>query len=123
MHVIFTGTARNTGCVHGNVCSCVCLCMRVFVCVCVPFETNIAGAAGRKAHHYWELASACRRSHHTSIITLEVGSRGGFQQLYRLVQTTVQPLSVTLLGMLFRHCMTFGASGTGIVRFVPELSP
>ena len=57
----------------------------------VPFETNIVGAAERKAHRYWELASACGRSHHTSIITLEVGSRGflsitGFQQLYRLVQ-------------------------------------
>ena len=52
----------------------------------VPFETNIAGAAERKAHCYWELASACGRSHHMSIITLEVGSRGflsiaGFEQL------------------------------------------
>ena len=57
----------------------------------VPFETNIVGAAERKAHRYRELASACGRSHHTSIITLEVGSRGflsiaGFQQLYQLVQ-------------------------------------
>ena len=57
----------------------------------VLFETNIAGAAERKAHRYWELASACGRSHHTSIITLEVGSRGflsiaGFHQLYQLVQ-------------------------------------
>ena len=57
----------------------------------VPFETNIVGAAERKAHRYQELASACGHSHHTSIITLEVGSRGflsitGFQQLYQLVQ-------------------------------------
>ena len=57
----------------------------------IPFETNIVGAAERKAHLYRELASACGRSHHTSIITLEVGSRGflsiaGFQQLYQLVQ-------------------------------------
>ena len=106
-----------------EMCVLACMCTCVCFCVCVPFETNIAGAAGRKAHRYWELASACRRSHHKSIITLEVGSRGGFQHLYRLVQTTVQPLSVTSLGMLFRHCMTFGASGTGIVRFVHELSP
>ena len=42
----------------------------------VPFETNIVGAAERKAHRYRELASACGRSHHMSIITLEVGSRG-----------------------------------------------
>ena len=57
----------------------------------VPFETNIAGAAERKVHRYRELASACGRSHHTSIIPLEVGSRGflsiaSFQQLYQLVQ-------------------------------------
>ena len=57
----------------------------------VPFETNIAGAAERKVHRYHELSNACGHSHNTSIITLEVGSRGflnttGFQQLYRLVQ-------------------------------------
>ena len=57
----------------------------------VLFETNIVGAAERKTHRYRELASACGRSHHMSIITLEVGSRGflsitGFQQLYQLVQ-------------------------------------
>ena len=42
----------------------------------VLFETNIVGAAERKTHHYRELASACGHSHHMSIITLEVGSRG-----------------------------------------------
>ena len=57
----------------------------------VPFETNMAGAAERKIHRYRELSNACEQSHSTSIITLEVGSRGflstgGFQQLYRLVQ-------------------------------------
>ena len=57
----------------------------------VPYETNIAGAAERKIHRYRELSNVCRQSHNTSIITLEVGSRGflstaGFQQLYRLVQ-------------------------------------
>ena len=36
---------------------------------------------------------------------------------------TVQPLSVTLLRMLFHHNLTFGASGTGILRFVHEMFP
>ena len=57
----------------------------------VPFETNIADAAERKVHRYRDLAAACACSHHTSIITLEVGSRGflstvGFQQLFKLLQ-------------------------------------
>ena len=50
----------------------------------VPFETNIADAAERKVHQYQDLAAACACTRHTSIITLEVGSRGflstvGFQ--------------------------------------------
>ena len=60
----------------------------------VPFETNIAGAAERKVHRYHELSNACGHSHNTSIITLEVRSRGflnttSFQQLYRIVQAKV----------------------------------
>ena len=58
----------------------------------VPFEANIADAAERKAHRYRDLANACARSYHTTIITLEVGSRGflsieGFEQLYKLLRT------------------------------------
>ena len=95
----------------------------------VPFETNIVGAAERKAHRYQELASACGRSHHTSIITLEVGSRGylsiaGFQQLYQLVQAKATDRTAFERDII-RHVvslrMTFGASGTGVVRFVHDL--
>ena len=56
----------------------------------VPFETNISNAAERKVQRYEDLRDACSHTHHTNIITLEVGSRGflcmeGFQQLYRLL--------------------------------------
>ena len=58
----------------------------------VPFETNITDAAERKVHwyRYRDLDKACASSHHTTIITLEVGSRGflstkGFKQLYKLL--------------------------------------
>ena len=56
----------------------------------VPFETNIQDAAERKIQRYEVLRNACSRSHHTTIITLEVGSRGflcmeGFQKLYGLL--------------------------------------
>ena len=58
----------------------------------VPFEANIADAAERKVHRYRDLANACAHSHHTTFITLEVGSRGflsteGFKQLYKLLRT------------------------------------
>ena len=50
-----------------------------------------------------------------------IGDMSKKKKVYKLKPLTVQPLSVTLLGMLFRHHMTFGASETGIVRFVHEL--
>jgi hypothetical protein len=57
----------------------------------IPFETNISNAAERKVQRYEALMKACSRTHRTSIITLEVGSRGflcmeGLQQLYGLLQ-------------------------------------
>ena len=42
----------------------------------VPYETNIARAAERKVHRYQDFANSCARSHHTTIMALEVGSRG-----------------------------------------------
>ena len=50
----------------------------------VPFETNIDDAVARKVHRYQDLRDACALSRSSSIITLEVGSRGflylkGFQ--------------------------------------------
>ena len=57
----------------------------------VPFETNMAAAAARKALRYEDLRVACSRTHHTTVITLEVGSRGylgmeGLQELYQLLR-------------------------------------
>ena len=57
----------------------------------VPFRRNIADAAERKVHWYWDLTNACACSHHTTIIMLEVGSRGflsteEFKQLYKLLR-------------------------------------
>ena len=56
----------------------------------VPFETNMSAAAARKALRYEDLRVACSTTHHTTIITLEVGSRGylgmeGLQELYQLL--------------------------------------
>ena len=57
----------------------------------VPFETNMAAATARKALRYEDLRLACSRTHHTTVITLEVGSRGylgmeGLQELYQLLR-------------------------------------
>ena len=42
----------------------------------VPFETNIDDAVARKVHQYQDFCDACALSRSSSIITLEVGSRG-----------------------------------------------
>ena len=57
----------------------------------VPFETNIDDAVARKVHCYQDLRDACAPSQSSSIITLEVGSRGflymeQFQKLYQLLR-------------------------------------
>ena len=58
----------------------------------VPFETNAVDAAERKTLHYQDLRESCALRRRSSIITLEVGSRGflcaeGFQKLYSLLCT------------------------------------
>ena len=63
----------------------------VLIELTVPFETNISGAVERKMDRYRELRESCSRSHHASIVTLEVGSRGflatdSFQQLYKILK-------------------------------------
>ena len=89
----------------------VCVCVRVCVCMCmrpdiviwdsqvihiieltVPFETNAVDAAERKTLHYQDLRESCALRRRSSIITLEVGSRGflcaeGFQKQYSLLCT------------------------------------
>jgi hypothetical protein len=61
----------------------------------VPFETNISNAAQRKVRRYEDLKDACSNTHLTTIITLEVGSRGflctdGFNLLYKLLAPTTR---------------------------------
>ena len=65
----------------------------------VPFETNMSHAAERKNQKYEGLRVACSASRHTTIITLEVGSRGfiemeGFQQLYKLLNARASQKSM-----------------------------
>ena len=76
----------------------------------VPFETNISIAAERKVQRYKDLRDACSDTHHTNIITLEVGSRGflcmeGFQQLYRLLHAKAKDRQSFELDMI-RHVVT-----------------
>ena len=76
----------------------------------VPFETNIQDAAERKIQRYEVLRNACSRSHHTTIITLEVGSRGflcmeGFQKLYGLLRTKAKDRLSFELDVI-RHVIT-----------------
>ena len=83
--------ARVRVCVYVCLCVSVCVCMCKCVSVCAFTGTGKFPVVERKAQRYRELASACVHSQHTSIITLEVGSRSflsiaGFQQLYQLVQ-------------------------------------
>ena len=64
-------------------------------------------AAERKNQKYQELRAACSASRHTTIITLEVGSRGfiemeGFRQLYKLLNTRASQKS-TFETDLIRH--------------------
>ena len=79
------------------------MCVRVCVCVCVC-------AAERKVQWYKDLREACSYTHHTNIITLEVGSRGflcmeGFQQLYRLLHAKAKDRQSFELDMI-RHVVT-----------------
>ena len=76
----------------------------------VLFETNITNTAERKVQRYEVLRNACSRSHHTTIITLEVGSRGflcmeGFQNLYRLLKTKAKDRQSLELDLI-RHVVT-----------------
>ena len=58
----------------------------------VPFEINAIDAAKQKTHHHQDLRGACALRRRSSVITLEVGSRGflyaeGFQKLCNLLCT------------------------------------
>ena len=61
----------------------------------VPFETYITDAAERKVHRYWDLAKACASSHHRTIITLEVGSRGFKQRALSSSTNCYKPKPLT----------------------------
>ena len=83
----------------------------------VPGKVNLQhqpstspSAVERKVQRYEALSKACSRTHHTTIITLEVGSRGflcmeGFQQLYRLLRAKVRDRQSFEIDLV-RHAVT-----------------
>ena len=58
----------------------------------VPFETTAINVDKQKSHRYQDISEACALCRRSSVMTLEVGSRGflyaeGFQKLYSLLCT------------------------------------
>ena len=88
----------------------------------VPFETTAINAAKQKTHRYQDLHEACALRRWSSVMTLEVGSRGflyaeGFQKLYSLLCTksnSRQNFEVKVIREVMRLPLTFGTNVTGV---------
>ena len=77
----------------------------------ICFETNFTDAATRKANKYEDLVEACGMNRfHTSLITLDVESRGflnidGFTELIRVCRPPTKPDRMAFLTSVEREAI------------------